>query len=294
MLLNRVNTYKNTTMLKKLFILFVLLCPSTLWAQGFISEEGRNSPSNPEKKDTLDKNIRLEVFYLQTDVDTVIPSTQANPMVLGIGESFMTYRSYGAYRRDSLYVAKGKTPTWGEVLDLDFIYPNTPNYHLVRNLKSKMFTESFSVFPSRYRCLDSTAVFQWTLLPDTATVCGYLCHKATAPFRGRVWTAWWSDEIPIDAGPWKLQGLPGLILKAQDDKGTHHIEATSIHAPRIKFLTISLHRWRKVTREAALKAIYEDATHPGAGMVAAGLIEKKEPEANAKKRRHFYSPYEDF
>ena len=280
-------------MLKKLFILFVLLFPSILSAQGFISEEGRNSPSNPEKKDTLDKNIRLEVFYLQTDVDTVIPLTQANPMVLGIGESFTTYRSYGAYRRDSLYVAKGKTPTWGEVLDLDFIYPNTPNYHLVRNLKSKMLTESFSVFPSRYRCLDSMAVFQWTLLPDTATVCGYLCHKATAPFRGRVWTVWWSDEIPIDAGPWKLQGLPGLILKAQDDKGMHHIEATSIHAPRIKFLTISLHRWRKVTREAALKAICEDATHPGAGMVAAGLIEKKEPEANAKKRRIFYSPYEE-
>ena len=215
-------------------------------------------------------------------------------MVLGIGESFMTYRSYGAYRRDSLYVAKGKTPTWGEVLDLDFIYPNTPNYHLVRNLKSKMFTESFSVFPSRYRCLDSTAVFQWTLLPDTATVCGYLCHKATAPFRGHVWTVWWSDEIPIDAGPWKLQGLPGLILKAQDDKGIHHIEATSIRSPKLHFATISTHRWRKVTREAALKAIYEDVTHPGAGMVAAGLIEKKEPEANAKKKRHFYSPYEDF
>jgi len=294
MLLNRVNIYKNTTMLKKLFILFVLLCPSTLWAQGFLSEEGQKLPANPEKQDTLDKSIRLEVFYLQTDVDTVIPLTEENPMVLCIGESFMTYRSYGAYRRDSLYVTKGKATTLGEVLDLDFIYPDNPSYHLTRNLKRKLFIDSFSVFPSRYRCLDSTAVFQWTLLSDTATVCGYLCHKATAPFRGHVWTVWWSDEIPIDAGPWKLQGLPGLILKAQDDKGIHHIEATSIRSPKLHFATMSTHRWRKVTREAALKAIYEDATHPGAGMVAAGLIEKKEPEANAKKRRIFYSPYEDF
>ena len=63
-------------MLKKLFILFVLLCPSTLWAQGFLSEEGQKLPANPEKQDTLDKSIRLEVFYLQTDVDTVIPLTQ--------------------------------------------------------------------------------------------------------------------------------------------------------------------------------------------------------------------------
>ena len=279
--------------LKKI-ILFIACFPYLLWGQGVILDsKTRSLPANIEKADTLDKNIQLEVFYQQTDIDTVLEATITYPLVLSIGEKFCSYRSYCSYRQDSLCVIK-KAPTVGEVTDVYNLFRDSYHHQLIRNIRRNLFIESFSVFPSRYRCLDSTAVFQWTLLPDTATVCGYLCHKATAPFRGHVWTVWWSDEIPIDAGPWKLQGLPGLILKAQDDKGIHHIEATSIRSPKLHFATMSTHRWRKVTREAALKAIYEDATHPGAGMVAAGLIEKKEPEANAKKRRIFYSPYEDF
>lgn len=51
---------------------------------------------------------------------------------------------------------------------------------------------------------------------DTMTVCGYVCKKATAVFAGRTWIAWFSDELPISGGPWKLSGLPGLILSAYD------------------------------------------------------------------------------
>ncbi len=51
---------------------------------------------------------------------------------------------------------------------------------------------------------------------DTMTVCGYVCKKATASYAGRNWTAWFAEDLPISCGPWKLSGLPGLILSAYD------------------------------------------------------------------------------
>ncbi len=46
--------------------------------------------------------------------------------------------------------------------------------------------------------------------------------KATTSFRGRNYTAWFAYEIPISLGPWKLSGLPGLIIEAYDDKNEIH------------------------------------------------------------------------
>ena len=69
---------------------------------------------------------------------------------------------------------------------------------------------------------------QWTLIDDTLTVCGYRCNKAETTFGGRKWVAWYAPEIAISDGPWKLYGLPSLILKAIDSTKTHSFEAVAI------------------------------------------------------------------
>ncbi|MDR1091417.1 MAG: GLPGLI family protein [Prevotella sp.] len=67
-----------------------------------------------------------------------------------------------------------------------------------------------------YKCTEKNTSQQWDITSDTLTVLGYLCQKATATFRGRSYEAWFTPEIPVNDGPWKLYGLPGLILKASD------------------------------------------------------------------------------
>lgn len=69
---------------------------------------------------------------------------------------------------------------------------------------------------------------QWTLVEDsTATVLGYECVMAETEYHGRHWKAWFTPEVPMPFGPWKLHGLPGLILKAEADGGFSYL-ATGI------------------------------------------------------------------
>lgn len=53
---------------------------------------------------------------------------------------------------------------------------------------------------------------------------GYSAQKAVTEFGGRTWTAWFTKEIPFSDGPYKFSGLPGLIVKLEDDKGDYKFD----------------------------------------------------------------------
>lgn len=58
----------------------------------------------------------------------------------------------------------------------------------------------------------------WTIQSETKKFGNTLCQKATANLYGRNWTAWFTKEIPINDGPYKFSGLPGLIINLYDEK----------------------------------------------------------------------------
>ncbi|WP_445750095.1 GLPGLI family protein [Polaribacter sp.] len=58
--------------------------------------------------------------------------------------------------------------------------------------------------------------FKWTIHKERRKIGDFDCIKATTYFRGRNYIAWYSPEIPLNSGPWKFSGLPGLIIEVQD------------------------------------------------------------------------------
>ena len=96
------------------------------------------------------------------------------------------------------------------------------------NFPEGKMTVRDAIVPTPYETCEERKSIKWTLLDDTLTVGGYLCKTATCQLHGRKWTAFYSEDIPTSAGPWKLCGLPGLILKAEADDGIHRFTLASL------------------------------------------------------------------
>lgn len=75
------------------------------------------------------------------------------------------------------------------------------------------------VFREKFRITEPLEQPKWEIIADsTKQILDYHCQMARCTFKGRTWTAWFTTDIPLDNGPWKLCGLPGLILRAYDAK----------------------------------------------------------------------------
>ncbi|MDR6159546.1 GLPGLI family protein [Chryseobacterium sp. SLBN-27] len=64
----------------------------------------------------------------------------------------------------------------------------------------------------------------WKILPETTKIGEYKVQKAETDFAGRKWTAWFTTDLPYQDGPYKFGGLPGLIVKVEDDKGEYSFD----------------------------------------------------------------------
>ena len=70
---------------------------------------------------------------------------------------------------------------------------------------------------------------EWNIVSDSIkTIENYPCLMAKGYVRGRNYTVWFTPDIPVSAGPWKLWGLPGLIMNVRSDDGVVEITLISL------------------------------------------------------------------
>lgn len=82
--------------------------------------------------------------------------------------------------------------------------------------------------PYQYLTAEKMVEMKWILQAEYDTICGRACQKAIGQYGGRVWTVWFSESLPTHFGPWRLNGLPGLILRAVSDDGIHQFECRKV------------------------------------------------------------------
>ncbi len=168
----------------------------------------------------------LEVRYFRTEVyDTIHRDSLflKDEMMLRIGKTKSMFCNVKRFYQDSLRNASPDA-YWGMMAaEIDKGNPNvfaTLDGHkksfLYKNYSANQVVEEdyFDITPWRYK--EEWVKPEWTITDETKEILGYECVKAVTDYRGRKWIAWFTPEIPVEEGPGKVCGLPGLILEAYD------------------------------------------------------------------------------
>lgn len=276
------------------------LCIILLWVSAFVPATAQItviSTDNIHKSEPIDELVfraQYEQSVLEDSTKTDVPPN-VETMMLEVGEKSSVYYSYTAYVRDSVLLADVKNNVSQDVMnEHSKAYGNARvTYRIYKNYPLGKVTTLDHIITSQFRCEEKNEKPQWTLLPDTATVLTYPCRKAVCHFRGRTYTAWYTLEIPVGEGPWKLCGLPGFILKAQDSRGHYLFTCTGIERSKgAKPLLFNGKGYESISRKD-LNKVYERYAKDPMGFITstAPNVKVTMTDGNGNVLKHVEFPY---
>lgn len=206
----------------------------------------------------------IEICYTKTQVtDTVNGSSKSDPMILRVGKTSAMFYPLKRMWADSLL-----RTNYALFNDLHKTYMKESKLlggyereYLFRNVHDGETMVYRTIGGDKSIYTEKTEHPVWSVKADeTSEILGYQCVRATCSFRGREWSVWFTPEIPVCEGPWKLFGLPGLVLSAVDSRSHFRYEATSISTDNLMPVGMKLFirdepvRYR--TRRSFLQAMY--------------------------------------
>lgn len=223
----------------KKLISFALVALSATFT---LAQQKQGFAPNPINKNqgkiSVVDSTRLRVWYAMNADSIADMNTYIDFQRLDVGDSISKYYSWFVFNNDSLLrdwhkkhpkaqsapnwlgIGGKKKSTWiqYEYSDLYMQYGILTEYACMPHGLGKYNSQYSEPLPQQ----------SWIITFDTQELLGYTCQKATCNFRGRNYVAWFAPDIPVRQGPWKLGGLPGLILKAHDTDSLYTFEAVKV------------------------------------------------------------------
>lgn len=163
---------------------------------------------------------------------------------LDVSASSSIFYSENRMKRDSVMSRMSQTGNFNfdrtqmQALRSNMDYTITKDYKTGSKIfKTKILRDNYAYEEDR--------PMDWKILPETAKIGEYKTQKAETQFAGRTWYAWFAAEVPLQDGPYKFSGLPGLIVKVEDSKGDYSFDLKE--AKKIKEVPSLLERGSTIT-----------------------------------------------
>lgn len=194
----------------------------------------------------FDKRIIYELSY-QTDSNDKF-STKQMYLELLINNDGSLFRAVEKGRRDSVFYSDSKSKIAAVALRpvYKFDYEIFKRGNSITTFDSP-FGMSLNEREEVYYYRENKNVFEWGISDDTLMIGNLLCQRANLEFGGRSWIAWFAAEIPIQDGPYKFCGLPGLIISIYDTSESWRFDLTNIQNVN-KTVVVNFQPWYKFTK----------------------------------------------
>jgi GLPGLI family protein len=129
--------------------------------------------------------------------------------------------------KGSYYKQSEQLNSWEEKYDYN---GRKELFGIKRDFEKNVLNEVFEMIGRTYIMEDSLKQNDWKILNDIKDVAGHICMKAMMQdtIKKQKIIAWFAQDIPINAGPERLYGLPGLIMELDINDGAVIVEATKI------------------------------------------------------------------
>lgn len=175
----------------------------------------------PQQNSTLEKSCLMTLY------------------VHGLNSTFFDNEMLKA---DSILTSsKNKFEQSGEILDYDTDIDVNFTFVINKNLENKNIIYMDHILNGLNPLMiayQEPVELEWKLTNEISTVQNYICQKAILQYGGRNWIAWFTTQIPIQDGPYKFHGLPGLIVKIHDNEFNYNWELEKIQSnKRNSFIT---------------------------------------------------------
>lgn len=262
-------------------------------ADGTMTGSGANKLVNIKPSIVVDTSF-IECVYEHIIYDPVKDKTKITDEILEVGPKASRYSLYGTYQRDSVVDSYSNGVTFGEYMKISKQYGGGGLTEQIKDRKEGLLKTYDNILMDNYYYDEAIPQIDWTLIDEKEEICGHDCLKATAHFRGRDWTAWYAPDLTIDDGPLKFCGLPGFILKVEDDKKEHIIEGIQLRESAKPF-GYRDSKSIKTDRKKFNKMMEEYKSDVGGFMSGSTLAPTNldgSSTLKGKKRRLFYNPVE--
>ncbi len=211
-----------------------------------------NSNIAPEPKEIGDGVMEFIYDYRYLTDSLNVTSQKSELMVMQTSYNIAKFSSLKQMQIDSML----RVATSEEIMAAPARFGGGDPYALFKNYPQGKFTTIDRISTDWIRVEEDIELPKWELKGETKEILGYICRRAETTFKGRKWIAWYTDAITVTIGPWKLDGLPGLVCKASDSEehysftlvGMTTTTGSKITIPNTKFNNTSIEKYYKAKR----------------------------------------------